>query len=644
MDKKIIAGLYARVSTDDEKFEGTLETQINEARKYALDKGYEINENFVLTEQMTGTTLERPELKKIKHGAISGHIDMIIALVPDRLFRPKENKAVDYLKFLAEVKESGADVEFVKSQRAEGDFGLIMDAIDTISAGKERKAFLERTTRAKTKLAIDSEAPAGFGIGCYGYFYQDKKKDKQGTLISGGRRTINPDQAKIVKRIFQEVASGKSRNQIISDLNAEGIPTFAGAKWVNITVTRMIRNETYKGETIFRKTKRVSSSRIEKNSSDQHIVMKDFSPAIVSPEIWERANVTLNKRKVIRTKRNFLLSGFLECDNCGKNMTGHSQQKGRFLYYRCPDNSKALGSEGRCNTTSIKANRIDPHIQNLLFDLCQSPENIMTALSENQKALLPEIIEKIKKLEKALSKKEKERFNIQAMVIKGHMTQAEETKHFEQNEKDTLDLKVTLAELEAKRRKIEEVKIAGAEIEGWMIDMREALKENWMDRELIRRILNAFQIKILIGEDTKIYSNQFIKKTKPNKIIKILGTLPFQPKSPENPIGASINYTTTEQTSGCVFCKGITNASNSNRPYCQDPEKHLGLSKFQDAVERLEKDYYRICFPTDQDYKGKGEFFGAQWLINHKGTLTVVHSFAGDRDTYKKIGYAKGTH
>ncbi len=628
---KIITGIYARVSVDDVKDEGTLETQIKEAREYSRDKGYEINEDYVLAEKMTGTTLDRPELNKMIEATKSGEINMIVALVPDRLFRPKENDSWKYLELLANIKKNGADVDFVKSERINGDVGSIVDHLMTISAGLERKQFLERTERAKTKLAVDSIAPQGTGIGCYGYFYEDKKIDKKtGKLLSGGKRTINPEQSPIIERIFEETASGKSRHKIAESLNAENIPSFTGKKWNSRVLTRMIQNESYKGQSIFRKTKRINKSKVVIRPKEEWIIMDDFSPRIVSDELFERANQMLKSRQNLKVDRKYLLSGLIFCQ-CGKKMVGHAMNKGRFLYYRCPDNAIKLGSPDRCDTGSLRVEKIEPFIKNHVLEIMKHPQAVMQHLADNQINMLPDLQKKISELNEAIKEKELEKKRLIQLSLKGHITQAEESEQFESIEKDVTILKMNLAQLQSDNREIKDTMTAGAKVEDWMIDWSTVLSENYHNDELIRRILFGLQIKVYVYEKDVEIGNQFDSKPKKKKDIKIFGTFPYSDTNNTNfTNGASSNLSTIGQTLGCVSCKSKINNTKDDYTICKKPMEHIGIDAFNKAIQKVDDDFYHRLFNSDEKQRTKGYVFGFKFTLNHKGNITNKYSLTDE--------------
>ena len=64
---------------------------------------------------------------------------------------------------------------------------------------------------------------------------------------------INPTEAEIVKRIFEEYLAGNGVFKIAKLLNAEGVPTVTGSKWCESSILEILKNEKYKGDAILQK-------------------------------------------------------------------------------------------------------------------------------------------------------------------------------------------------------------------------------------------------------------------------------------------------------------------------------------------------------------------------------------------------------
>ena len=88
----MIAGIYCRVSTEDQAREGTsLDTQLEACLLKAREAGYEVSDELIFRESFSGLTLQRPRLSELRAKANSGEIDALIVYTPDRLARVGED-------------------------------------------------------------------------------------------------------------------------------------------------------------------------------------------------------------------------------------------------------------------------------------------------------------------------------------------------------------------------------------------------------------------------------------------------------------------------------------------------------------------------------------------------------------------------
>ena len=239
----------------------------------------------------------------------------------------------------------------------------------------EREKIVERTTRGKKERARSGRLPQDTGKGCYGYTY----------VPETGRRVLNPEQAPIVIRIFEEFAAGRSCNRIANDLNADDIPTFTGRRWHPITARRVLDNETYTGRTVFGKTrvemtrhpgKRRRSRRVVERDESEHIEIPDASPPIISRELFNKARELRGQRARKAPSRNYPLGGRIRCLRCGAGMVGCTSNHGRYSYYRC--NRVYLSAEDeRCKSRQVRTDALEPAVRDKLGELLANPAMVI---------------------------------------------------------------------------------------------------------------------------------------------------------------------------------------------------------------------------------------------------------------------------
>lgn len=83
-----LAAVYARVSTQQQEQEATIDSQIAELEKYAQEKGYGLSKEYYFLDQaVSGAQLARPALDRLRDLATEGLFETVLCLSPDRLSR-----------------------------------------------------------------------------------------------------------------------------------------------------------------------------------------------------------------------------------------------------------------------------------------------------------------------------------------------------------------------------------------------------------------------------------------------------------------------------------------------------------------------------------------------------------------------------
>ena len=119
----------------------------------------------------------------------------------------------------------------------------------------------------------------------------------------------DPVMSPIVREVFERYAGGESIKELCADMNARGIRTGYGRKFVKSSFQNMLRNRRYLGEYRYR-----------------DIVTENAFPALINQETFDKvqARMKANKKAPARSKSNedFVLTGKLVCGNCGALMVG----------------------------------------------------------------------------------------------------------------------------------------------------------------------------------------------------------------------------------------------------------------------------------------------------------------------------------
>ena len=364
--------IYLRVSTDGQERAGTsLDTQGRESIEYAQAKGETVTQ--VIRDVASGASLDRPGLEQVRRAMRDGSCDVVLAHAVDRLSRNQNHIGV----LLDEAEEAGVRLDFVTEEFEQTLVGQFILAARAFVAATEREKIAERTVRGKKERARSGRLPQATGKGCYGYTY----------VLETGRRKLNPEQAPIVVRIFEEFVRGKGVSRITDELNADGIPTFTGKRWYPITVHRVLRNETYTGRTVFGKTgtrmvRRPGRKRrireVFERPESEHIEIEGTSPPIVSNKLFERAQARLDdpeRHAQHKPSRTYPLRGRLRC-HCGSAMTGHAVNRGLYSYYRC--NRLYLSAQDeRCASRMVRTEVLESTVRQTLSELLADPAMVL---------------------------------------------------------------------------------------------------------------------------------------------------------------------------------------------------------------------------------------------------------------------------
>jgi site-specific DNA recombinase len=310
----IRAAIYNRVSTGAQEQEGTsLETQERAALEFARQRGWVIIET--IRDTASGYSLDRPGMERIRRLMRDGLIDVILVFAVDRLARNQTKLAV----LLDEAQEHEVMLECVTEKLEDTAVGRFIMSARAFAAVIKREKISERTMRGKLERAKAGKLPQAFGKDCYGYVYNRET----------AKREIEPLQADVVRRSFRRYAESRGFHSVARELNADGIPTFANSLWHPATIRQTLRNESYTGRLVYRRTKSVMSRGLDgkrrrryvERPSEEWVEIDDASPRIIDDALWGRIQAIFDDPG--RIARNctaryaYPLRGRVRCIECG---------------------------------------------------------------------------------------------------------------------------------------------------------------------------------------------------------------------------------------------------------------------------------------------------------------------------------------
>lgn len=221
----------------------------------------------------------------------------------------------------------------------------------------------------------NGKLPQGTGIGVYGYQWIKEYK----------KRIPLEREAKIVQRMFEMVAQGDSCFKIARTMNEESIPTKSGKKWEPRTVSRIVRSPAYTGVTYFGQT---SGKEHRKMPQESWHVLTDVTPAIISQELFERAQAALARSRELhpgKAMHEYPLTGFAVCGYCGSPLIG-SCLRGNYRYYHCRGTYPTASRKKICDARYIQAGWLESVAWEKVKGVLRHPETLLAEIRKQTEA------------------------------------------------------------------------------------------------------------------------------------------------------------------------------------------------------------------------------------------------------------------
>ena len=276
--KKIRVAAYCRVSSEQDEQLNSFENQVNYYEEYISNHpDYELA-GIYADEGISGTsTKRREEFNRMIADCEAGLIDMVITKSISRFARNTQ----DCLMYSRRLKDLGIGIRFEKENINTMDStGELLFTILSSLAQDESRSISENCQwgiRSLFKRGIHHLNTNRF----YGY-----DSDENGKLI------INPEQAKVVKWLYESFMNGVNPDVLVKTLNDKKVPTCMGGdyKWTCNQVKSILRNEKHMGDVILQKTYTPDflTHKSVKNEGQlpQYYIKEDHEP-IVSRRLWK---------------------------------------------------------------------------------------------------------------------------------------------------------------------------------------------------------------------------------------------------------------------------------------------------------------------------------------------------------------------
>jgi site-specific DNA recombinase len=406
--QKIRVAAYCRVSTDSDEQESSYETQIEHYTNYIKSHPDWELAGIYADDGISGmNTKKRDEFQRMINDCNNGKIDMIITKSISRFAR----NTVDCLNYTRALKNKNIGVYFEKENINTLDAkGEVLMTIMASLAQQESESL-----SANVRLGLQFRYQQGKVQVNHNWFL-GYTKDEDGHLI------IDPEQAKVVKRIYREYLEGKSFLQIKKSLENDGIRNGAGnKKWYESNIKQILTNEKYIGDALLQKTytvdilekkRETNKGQVPKyyvEDSHEAIIPKDVFLK-VQEEIARRANLTngATKHKRIYSGR-YALSGVVFCAHCGDvfRRIKWNNRGCKSIVWRCVSRLEKDGPE--CSARTVHEDLLHKVVIKAINEAFQEKESILPLLRENiESSLEDETLNKIEEIDEKLKSLQQE--------------------------------------------------------------------------------------------------------------------------------------------------------------------------------------------------------------------------------------------
>jgi site-specific DNA recombinase len=404
------AAIYARYSSDNQN-DKSVEDQIALCRELCAHEGLKVVAVFD-DRAISGTSVaNRPGFQKMMRAAEAKSFDVLVAEDIDRISRDQGDwhTARKSLEFLG-----------ITIHTATGKVTKIDGALRALMGEMFIENLVLHTRRGMEGVIRDGRHAGGKA---YGY-----------RPIPGraGELEIVEDQAKIVRRIFEEFAKGYTARDIAGRLNGDGVEPPHGIRWNASTIygsvqrgNGLLLNEIYIGQIVWNKVRMVkdpeTGKRISRpNPSTQHKRSAAPHLRIVDDGTWKA--VQAKRRIVAHTKPKHriarLLSGLLRCPTCGGGMGSVGLHRGEPRV-QC----STYRESGSCtNSRMVHRRKIEAAVLDGLREVLKDPgyfETYLRAYNDERTRLARGAVKDRTKLERRTGEIKRELDRLVDSIVQG---------------------------------------------------------------------------------------------------------------------------------------------------------------------------------------------------------------------------------
>ncbi|MBR1444940.1 MAG: recombinase family protein, partial [Firmicutes bacterium] len=355
-----------------------------------------------------------------------------------------------------------------------------------------------RDISQKVKTGLRARMQAGLIISAknpYGYIISDDRTH----LI------IDEETAPIVRKIFEWYISGKKTFEIIKILNQLAIPSpgklrsmknekyqrYSDSAWDYKNIRKIIANKVYTGCLIqgMTKVKEMGKAGCIATDESEWIITENAHEAIISTEMYKKANPTATQPKRENIRTNTPLLSKVVCGKCGYRMRRITRRK--ELYWQCASHRAKLYESCKCNIKHkilmdmVKSNL---HIQiSETVDLHALSENI-----RNSKEFKDEISRYKNRISELTLELNKISYKLGDIYedLKSGIISKEEFEYINKTYKaEHKNIQTEISEITAKNKKADGIKSLNNKLEKFISELKEKIEDDFFIDSLIDKVI-----------------------------------------------------------------------------------------------------------------------------------------------------------
>jgi site-specific DNA recombinase len=511
------AAIYARVSTDMQRDNYSIPSQIKDIMNYAVSHGYVLVGNQYVDPQTgkdttysktalpafvddyTSRELSRPGLDAALAFLEAMGFDVLIVHAIDRLARDPYFRQTIEREFMAR----GAKVEYVLGNYEETPEGEVKKDLDATFAKWENAKRVERCNRGKKRKAEMGKFVCG--IAPFGY--------RIDPTVAGGLSIYEPE-AEIIRMIFSWfVDSRLSLYQVLNELNNQGVGTYyQNTTWARSSVHHILINPTYVGHFFYNKYKRLGKQLIKRDKAEWIKVecapIVDFTTFSIAQNLLE-----YNKEYMRKTpKRFYLLTGMVVCADCKKAYGTQTAKAGGSRRTNDAPVYRHRMKQGHCSNKTISGRVLDTLVWEKVINILLNPMSLREGYEETREQEEQKQARQIRHLDTlqaAIEKLKQKKAKLQTIYLDPDIGMTKE-EYLEQKAALDAVMRTTSMEMEQTTQELQRIPNLDdlKSLEHFAAQVTNQLENNF-DISLSdkRQIMQMLNLKVLISKDGAIKLN-----------------------------------------------------------------------------------------------------------------------------------------